>query len=225
MRSHTSSQFEAEVQGLRRLVLEMGERCIDVLDLSLETFLSGGADAKRLAEIEALDKQIDQDELEVDASVLRSLALRQPVAFDLRLLTASLKLATDLERIGDEAVNVSERATEVTGVARERCKDEVKALGEGAREMLKGAIEAFEDGDAKRAREVCASDEAIDARYKALTQSMFELVSAHPEDVRGAIAVMKVAKYLERVADHATNVAEEVIFIVTGDDVRRSRRG
>jgi phosphate transport system protein len=224
MRTHTSSQFEAEVRELRALVHDMGERCLEVLELSLATFLSGEAASERLAEIEALDKQIDQDELDVDARVLHSLALRQPVAFDLRFLTAALKLATDLERIGDEAVNVSERALEVTGAARARCTNEVKALGEGARDMLRGAIEAFDKGDAKRAQEVCESDDAIDARYHALTQSMLELVSKHPEDVRGAIAVMKVAKYLERVADHATNVAEEVIFIVTGEDVRRTRR-
>ncbi len=224
MRTHTSRQFEAEVNGLRALVLAMGERCIQVLDLALDAFLSANDDALRLAQIETLDKRIDQDEVEIDARVLKVLALRQPVAFDLRFLTAALKLATDLERIGDEAVNVAERAGEVKGAAREACVGEVRALGSGARAMLVNAMQSFDDADEVRAEEVCAADDAVDKRYKALTEAMLELVSKHPEDVRGAIAAMKVAKYIERVADHATNVAEEVIFIVTGDDVRRPRR-
>jgi phosphate transport system protein len=222
--THTSSQFEAEVRDLRGLVIAMGGRCVEVLDRALATFLAADGDAGRLAEIEALDKRIDQDEIDIDERVLRVLALRQPVAFDLRFLTAALKLATDLERIGDEAVNVAERATEVQGAARAACANEVRALGEGARGMLKDTIAAFEAGDEALARKVCDSDEAIDTRYHALTEAMLELVSTHPEAVRGAIAAMKVAKYLERVADHATNVAEEVIFIVTAQDVRRARR-
>jgi phosphate transport system protein len=221
--THTSREFETEVRNLRTLVLAMGARCERVLELSVSAFVGDEAPETISTEVEELDRQIDQDELDIDARVLRMLALRQPVAFDLRFLTGVLKLATDLERIGDEAVNVSERAREGDGVARAASIPDVRALGEGAGRMLRGAMTAFETGDEAIARRVCESDAEIDERYHSLTQSTLELVAEHPEDVRGAIGVMKVAKYLERIADHSTNVAEEVIFIVSGQDVRRLR--
>lgn len=224
MRSaHTSREFENELRDLRAQILAMGARCERVLELGVRAFVGDDPPDHAVTEVEALDRQIDQDELDIDAAVLRILALRQPVASDLRFLTSVLKMATDLERVGDEAVNVAERAREVATEARQVGIDDVRALGEGAGKMLRAAMIAFEKADEAEARAVCASDDAIDERYHSLTQSMLEFAAAHPEHVRGAIGVMKVAKYLERIADHATNVAEEVIFISSGQDVRRLR--
>ncbi|MFO0612402.1 MAG: phosphate signaling complex protein PhoU [Polyangiaceae bacterium] len=221
---HTSREFEAEVRGLRTSILAMGARCDHIVDLAVRAFVGDSDPVATAQEVEELDRKIDEDELDIDARVLRMLALRQPVASDLRLLTAAMRLATDLERIGDESVNVAERAREAEGLAKRAAIADVRALGEGARRMVREAIASFATEDPEAAKRVLASDSEIDDRYHSLTQSTLELVSSAPSEIRPAIAVMKVAKYLERVADHATNVAEEVIFIVTGTDARRPRR-
>src|SRR5438309_9161367 len=120
-RSHTSRDFAAELRELRAHSLAMGARCERALQLALEAFWSGQVET--CSEVLKLDLQIDDDEMKIDALVLRILALRQPVAYDLRFLTTALKLVTDLERIGDEAVNIAERAKEGHGIARDQIRE------------------------------------------------------------------------------------------------------
>src|SRR5262249_921483 len=170
-----------------------------------------------------LDQQIDRDEMDIDALVLRILALRQPVAYDLRFLTAALKLVTDLERIGDEAVNIGERAVEEHGAAKSLVRQELEARGTEAQEMLRDALNTFVHGDSPGAEAVLARDDIVDQHYGAIMGKMSDYMSKHPQDVPAGLRVVKVAKYLERIADHATNVAEEVIFMVRGEDVRHLR--
>jgi len=151
---------------------------------------------------------------------LRILALRQPVAYDLRLLATALKLVTDLERIGDEAVNIAERAKEALEAAKERVKPQLKQMSEIAQQMVRDALDAFVQGEAARAEQVLARDDAVDDLYGETLRLMMDHMAQHQADIPAAIRVIKVAKYLERVADHATNIAEEVIFMVKGEDVR-----
>jgi len=193
-RSHTSRDFEAELRELRAHSLAMGARCERSLQLALEAFWTGSKETA--AEVMSLDRQIDDDEMKIDALVLRILALRQPVAYDLRFLTTALKLVTDLERIGDEAVNIAERSNEGHGNA----KDKVG-----------------------RAEQVLAQDDAVDEAYGEVLEAMTEFMREEPGEIPAAIRIIKVAKYIERIADHATNIAEEVIFMVRGDDVRHVR--
>jgi phosphate transport system protein len=161
--------------------------------------------------------------MDIDALVLRVLALRQPVAYDLRFLTAALKLVTDLERIGDEAVNIAERAKEGHGVAKEKVEADLKSMSEQAQQMLRAALDAFVEGEAEKAEGVLAKDDDVDALYGGILRSMMDFMVENPSEIPAAIRVIKVAKYLERVADHATNIAEEVIFMVRGEDVRHVR--
>ncbi len=217
-RSHTSRDFEAELRELRAHSLAMGARCERSVQIALDAFWAGSNEAA--AEVEALDQQIDSDEMQIDALVLRILALRQPVAYDLRFLTAALKLVTDLERIGDEAVNIAERAKEGHGIAKEKVQPVLKKMCERAQEMVRGALEAFVQGDVATAEKVLASDDEIDHGYAAVLNTMMEFMAHNTQDIPGAVRVMKVAKYIERIADHATNIAEEVIFMVRGEDVR-----
>jgi phosphate transport system protein len=219
--SHTSRDFESELRELRAHALAMGARCERSLQLALEAFWQNSDELA--SEVEALDRHIDRDEMDIDALVLRILALRQPVAYDLRFLATALKLVTDLERIGDEAVNVAERAREGHGVAKEKMHDDLKAMGEQAQQMLRDALDAFVEGEVARAEQVLARDDAVDALYGGILRAMMEFMEANPGEIPGAIRVIKVAKYLERVADHATNIAEEVIFMVRGEDVRHHR--
>ena len=175
------------------------------------------------AEVKELDRLIDRDEMEIDALVLRILALRQPVAYDLRLLATALKLVTDLERIGDEAVNIAERAEEDHGSAKELARAQLKAMADQAQQMLRDALDAFVEGDVTRAEQVSKGDDAVDALYGQTLRDMMAFMQENHSEIPGAIRVIKVAKYIERVADHATNIAEEVIFMVRGEDVRHVR--
>jgi phosphate transport system protein len=220
-RIHTSRDFEAELRELRAHSLAMGARCERSLQLALEAFWSGSEEAAE--EVENLDLQIDDDEMKIDALVLRILALRQPVAYDLRFLTTALKLVTDLERIGDEAVNIAERAREGDGKAKERAGPLLKRMSEQAQQMVRDALDAFVEGEVGLAAQVLQRDDAVDDAYGEVLDMMTELMREVSDEIPGAIRVIKVAKYIERVADHATNIAEEVIFMVRGDDVRHLR--
>ncbi len=220
-RSHTSRDFEAELRELRAHSLAMGARCERSLQLAVDAFWAGSSEAAD--EVELLDRQIDSDEMQIDALVLRILALRQPVAYDLRFLTAALKLVTDLERIGDEAVNIAERAKEGHGIAKEKVQPILKKMCERAQEMVRGALEAFVQGDVATAEKVLTSDDEIDKGYAEVLNTMMAFMAHNTQDIPGAVRVMKVAKYIERIADHATNIAEEVIFMVRGEDVRHVR--
>ena len=217
-RSHTSRDFEAELRELRAHSLAMGARCERSLQLALEAFWSGSVETA--GEVMALDRQIDDDEMKIDALVLRILALRQPVAYDLRFLTTALKLVTDLERIGDEAVNIAERAKEGHGIAKDKVRDLLKRMSEEAQQMVRDALDSFVAGEAGRAEQVLLRDDSVDQAYGEVLDAMTEFMRAEPAEIPSAIRVIKVAKYIERIADHATNIAEEVIFMVRGDDVR-----
>ena len=218
---HTSRDFEAELRELRAHALAMGARCERSLQLAFDAFWSGSSECA--AEVERLDRQIDRDEMDIDALVLRILALRQPVAFDLRFLATALKLVTDLERIGDEAVNIAERAREGHGLATAAVKSDLETMCAEAQHMLQDALEAFVNSEVTRAEGVLERDDFVDNLYGGILQKMMEYMATNPGDIPGAVRVIKVAKYIERIADHATNIAEEVIFLVNGDDVRHIR--
>jgi phosphate transport system protein len=215
---HSSRDFEAELRALRSGILAMGARCEKIVELAFDAFLRGAPGVAR--EVATLDRRIDRDDLEMHALILRMLALRQPVADDLRLLATALRLITDLERIGDEAVNIAERAVEDDARVIPRVGGELKTMSAAALEMLHLALEAFIEGDDVRADDVLERDDDVDRRCGAVIAEMTGYISTHSHEVHAGLSVIRVAKYLERIADHATNVAEEVIFMVRGDDVR-----
>jgi phosphate transport system protein len=215
---HTSRDFESELQKLQTHWLAMGTRCEQGLRLSLEAFWRGSAGLA--SDVEEIDRQIDDDEKAIDALVLRILALRQPVASDLRCLAGVLRLVTDLERIGDEAVNIAERASEEIAVAREEVGETLRAMCEHTQRMLHEALEAFLQGEAACAQRVLVCDRSVDELHHQIVCKLTGYLARHPDHAAQAIRVIHVSKYLERVADHATNIAEAAIFVACGDDVR-----
>jgi phosphate transport system protein len=219
--THISRDFESELRELRAHSLAMGARCERGLRLSLEVFWNGSA--RIAAEVEELDHQIDDDEKEITALVVRMLALRQPVARDLRLLAGALRLVTDLERVGDEAVNIAERAREDLGAAREMVRGLLGTMCEHTQEMLRDALEAYVEGQAPRAEQILVRDDSVDELHSKITQALTVYMTHHRHHVAEAIRVIQVSKYIERVADHATNIAEGAIFVASGDDVRHAR--
>ena len=218
---HASRDFESELRELRAQTLAMGARCERALRLAMQAFWEGsGSTADEVAEI---DRHIDRDEMDVDALTLRMLALRQPVAHDLRLLTGTLRLVTDLERIGDEAVNIAERAARDPSAIPASASNDLKEMADHAQRMVRGALDSLSDSDPAKAEKVMVDDDAVDDFYARIVRMTTEFIGSHAEQGAEAIRIIQVAKYLERIADHATNVAEDVIFIVRGDDVRHKR--
>jgi phosphate transport system protein len=196
----------------------MGARCERLVRLAFDAFLRD--DPATADDIADLDVRIDRDELEIHALILRILALRQPVADDLRFLATALRLTTDLERIGDEAVNIFERAVEQNGRAQRQVVGQLVAMSSAALDMLHVALEAFVHWDDEQADHVLSCDDEVDRHCATVIAAMTTYISEHSQDVRSGLRSIRVAKYLERIADHATNIAEEIIFMVRGDDVR-----
>jgi phosphate transport system protein len=203
---------------LRLALVAMGDRCRRAIGAALEIFRDGPAE--RCAEVVDLDRQVDEDEKEIDALVVRMLALRQPVASDLRLLAMALKLTADLERIGDEALNISERAGGGRCAVGRETHEALDRMAVESQGMLSAALDALVAEDEAGAEAVLLRDDAVDALYTRTLAGVQEYMQFHPQDAAIALRIISVAKYLERIADHATNIAEEVIFIVRGDDVR-----
>jgi phosphate transport system protein len=216
--THTSRDFESDLCELRAHSVAMGERCERGLRMSLEAFWNGSLSLA--AEVEELDHQIDDDEKAINALVLRIMALRQPVAYDLRLLAGALRLVTDLERVGDEAVNIAERAREEVGAARDMVRGLLASMCEHTQEMLRDSLEAFVEGQTSRAEQILVRDDSVDELHGNITRTLTEYMMEHRRHVAEALRVIHVSKYLERVADHATNIAEGAIFVARGDDVR-----
>jgi phosphate transport system protein len=218
---HTSHAFEAELEELRVATVAMGDRCRQVLRKALEAFRTGSAAIA--LEVRQLESRVDGDEMAIDALTLRILALRQPVASDLRFLAMALKLVRDLERIGDEAVNIADRVEDGRCAIEVESYDAIERMADEAQKMLATALDAFIEGDEERAKAVLMQDDVVDELYGSTMRSMEQYMMAHPTEIRAALSVMSVAKYLERVADHATNIAEEVVFMVRGEDVRHKK--
>jgi phosphate transport system protein len=196
----------------------MAARCERIVGLATQAFLEGTSGS--MAQVKELDKLIDRDETETDQLALKILALRQPVAHDLRLITTALKLVTDLERIGDEAVNIAERAEEIEDESKRAPTPHLEGMANLTLQMLRDALDAFVNRETARAELVRTADDAVDELYGRCLRETTDFIARHPDKALEGVRVIRVAKYLERIADHATNVAEEVIFMVAGNDVR-----
>jgi phosphate transport system protein len=215
---HTSRAFESELDELRSATTAMGDRTRLALRTALEAFRTGSH--ALAATVRDLDADVDRDEIAIDALTLRIIATRQPVASDLRLLAMALKLVTDLERIGDEAVNIADRVEDGSCALPDETRASIEQMCEEAQHMVSAALGAFLAGDEECAKEVLVRDDVVDELYGRTMRGAERYMMAHPSEVRAALCVMSIGKYLERVADHATNIAEEVIFVVRGEDVR-----
>lgn len=221
MAQHTDTLYESELAKLRESVVLMGVKVEEIVGRALAALQARDAPAaKRLI---ALDEQVDRLEVKIDDLALMVLARRQPVASDLRFIASVLKIVTDLERVGDLGVNICERAIELIAEQTLPEQTEVMTLGAEVIRLLHGALDAFVRADARLARELLDRDEDIDASFARIFQTLVLCMIDNPQTVERATRLQSLARYLERIADHATNVAEMVVFMVKGKDVRHSR--
>ncbi len=217
-RRHTDREYEGELQSLREQVLLMGARVEEMMTLSLRAFSE--QDARLAASTIADDRLVDAAEMQIDELCLRILALRQPVASDLRFITTTLKLVTDLERIADLCVNLCERVAEFGDEPTSAVDATITRVGALAQSMVHDALDAFVMGDPLKAEQVMERDETVDRLHAEIIPGLVSVMTHDPSVVPRSIRLISIAKYLERVADHATNIAEMVVFMVRGQDVR-----
>lgn len=221
-RLHTDREFESELNALRERLLLMGGHTEDMIAGAVTAALNGDVALARATM--AKDAAVDQDELDVDERCLRIMARRQPVGPDLRFVAFSFKIVTDLERMGDLATSICRRVIEAEGAGTGPA-EEIGALGQSAREMVHLALDAFANSDAATARRVLDMDEAVDDLYHELFRALLAQMAGGKADVGRCVRLQNVAKQLERIGDHATNIAEQVIFLVDGKDVRHRGHG
>jgi len=215
---HTDNEYENELATLREQVLLMGARVEQMISNAMRAFSERNTELA--TQMIAADRQVDQLELHIDQLCIRVLARRQPVASDLRFITTALKLVTDLERIGDLGVNICERVVELGNEPPLLVHTSVLRISEAALEMLHDALDAFVARDAKRAEQIMLRDQTVDNYYAQLFPELVAHMMADPKVVYQATRLQSIGKYLERIADHATNLAEMVVFMVKGEDVR-----
>lgn len=221
-REHTDREYEGELRKLREQLLMMGAKVEEMIARSVEALVERNSElARRMIE---LDHQVNRLEVDTDGLCLRILARRQPVASDLRFITIAMKMVTDLERIGDLGVNICERAVELNDEPPLKPYVDLPRMAEVVRAMIREALDAFVNRDAERAQSVVERDRTVDAYYAQIFRELLTYMMEDPRSIYRATRVQSIAKYLERIGDHATNLAEMVVFMVKGKDIRHLGR-
>lgn len=216
-----TAHFVNLLDELRRRSLRMASQVEDMVYEAGEAVFA--ADRPLALRVIRRDEEVDAAEVEVEAEVIRLLALYQPVGIDLRTLCTILKVNNDLERVADCAVNIAERASHGELQAQAQQSGELKQMCPAVRKVLRAAIQAYSDNDAEAARRVREQEQGIDALYGQIVRIVAASAGSSPEHIAGQIDLLSVAKNLERISDHATNIAEDVVFLTTGAIVRHLR--
>ena len=210
--------FEEELQALKNRLLNMGalveERVHDATHALIERRLDT---AERII---GSDQDVNDLQIEIDERCLRLLALQQPMASDLRLITAAMKINADLERIGDQAVNIAEQAARILAHPPLKPIIDLPRMAEISERMTRESLDAFVRKDAKLARAILARDDEVDALKDQVFRVLLTYMMADPGTIERALGLILISRHLERIADHATNIAEDVIFVVEAKDVR-----
>jgi len=213
-----AKHLQREIENLKKKLLALGARIeTSVRDatLSIEK-----RDAELAQKIIADDINIDNTEVEIEEDCLKILALHQPVAIDLRFIVAVLKINNDLERIGDLAVNIAERAVFLAGQPKVNISIDLVDMAHNAQLMLKHSLDALINHDAKLAHKVCAGDDIVDRMNRQMYLKVQESILKKPEQISSLIHLLSASRHLERIADHATNIAEDVIYMTEGQIAR-----
>ena len=210
--------FLEELEELQQRLLEMGGLVESAISNSVLA-LSERSET-RARQVLNNEARINQMEIEIDDCAVRLLALQQPMARDLRFLTAAIKINSDLERMGDLAVNIVERALSLMKQAQVKPLIDIPKLAQLSESMVHKSLDSFVRRDAELARQVLLSDDAVDDLRDAIYQELVSFMEKDPSTISRSLDLIFVARNLERIADHATNIAEDVVFLVRGVDVR-----
>ncbi len=220
MTEHISKQFDQDLEAIRTLMLQMGGLVEAQTRSAIAAYVEG--DPAEAEKVVAADARVNEFELQIDNDLGQIIVRRQPAAGDLRLILAAGKIVTDLERIGDEAAKIARMARDMQAghTAPPPGRVSLAHISEVAIGMLRRALDAFARLDAAAAARVCGEDAAIDEEFQAILRQLITFMMEDPRTITTSINVVWVAKAFERIGDHARNIAEHVIYIVRGRDVR-----
>jgi phosphate transport system protein len=219
---HTNSRYEQDLSTLRATLLRMGELVSNQIRDAVQCLFAG--DTEGAAAVAARDTEVNRLDCEVDDRCVEMLARNQPAAIDLRMILAGLKITVDLERIGDQAVNICMRPSDTARRAAFGVDAEIERMATLAREMVRDSLNAFEHGDTTLAKSVIETDDQIDALHRHVLSQLLNSMVEEPAGIGQGTTLVFVSRSLEKIADHATNVAESVVFMVEGRDIRHRER-
>jgi phosphate transport system protein len=223
IKQHISRQFNEEMEDIRNKVLTMGGLVEQQVALATKAFM--GYDMESAEQVVQQDKLVNELEKDIDHECTEIMAKRQPAAFDLRMLIATIKIITDLERIGDEAARIAKMTMRLEGADYYQDKYyEIEHLLELVKEMLNGALDAYARTDIDEVIAITAQDAKVDREYTSITRQLITQMMENPRNITRALDIMWTARALERIGDHTCNVCEHVIYMVKGKDVRHLSR-
>ena len=209
--------FDSQLNTLHRKLIEMGSACETAIDLAVKALLEGNADIAH--EAASHDREIDQMERDIEAICLKMLLQQQPVARDLRQISAAMKIITDMERIGDQAEDIGEIVPFLNGRTGTECED-IRLMAETAQQMVRSSIDAYVNQDMALVKKVIDMDDLVDDAFDRTKETLIHMISSNREDGQYCLDLLMIAKYLERIGDHATNIAEWVEFSITGQHTK-----
>jgi phosphate transport system protein len=212
--------FHEELEALKQTLLAMGGLVEDQIRRVMRALME--RDEALAQEVIDRDRQVNAYDVEVDETCVNLLALHQPAAGDLRFITTTMKIVTDLERIGDQAVNIAQRALELNREPQLKPYIDLPRMAERAQAMVKNSLDAFVGRDTELARGVCAADAEVDGLKEQIFRELLTFMMEDARTIPRAIRLILISRFLERVADHATNIAEMVIYLVEGKMVRHT---
>ena len=207
------SKFDQQLATLNQELTEMGATCARAIGLAAQALEE--QDVTKAAPIAELEEQTNEQERSIEALCLKLLLQQQPVARDLRQISAALKMITDMERIGDQAEDIAEIVRYLAGRSAEN-DDLLREMARSTIHMVTESVDAYVQRDTMLAETVIAEDDVVDNAFDEVKRRLIDKITAHPEDGAYALDLLMIAKYFERIGDHATNIAEWVIFSVTG---------
>jgi phosphate transport system protein len=212
--------FHEELDALKQTLLAMGALVEDQIRRAMQALIE--RDDRLAREVIERDREVNAYDVQIDETCVELLALHQPAAGDLRFLTTAMKIVTDLERIGDQAVNIAQRALELGLEPQLKPYIDLPRMAARAQGMVKESLDAFVARDAALARAVCARDSEVDALKEQVFRELLTYMMADPTTIPRAIRLILISRFLERVADHATNIAEMVVYLVEGRMIRHT---
>jgi len=212
--------FHEELDALKQTLLAMGALVEDQIRRVMRALVE--RDEALAREVIERDHQVNAYDVEVDEKCVELLARYQPAASDLRFLTTAMKIVTDLERIGDQAVNIAQRALELNREPQLKPYIDLPRMAAKSQQMVKDSLDAFVARDAGLARDVCARDSEVDALKEQVFRELLTFMMGDPKTIARALHLILVSRFLERVADHATNIAEMVVYMIEGKIVRHT---
>jgi phosphate transport system protein len=213
-----TKQFEEDLGGLKQELLKMAAKAETMIHLSMQALVQ--RDLSLAAEVPELEDDVNQLQLDVDDRCFKLLALRQPMAHDLRFIIAAGKISSDLERIGDLTVNILENTKVLLQFPELKPLIDIPKMADTSRQMVRDSLDAFVEEDAAKARNTVMRDDEVDSLKNQVFREVLTYMISDPQTIQVGMQLILVSRHLERIADHATNIAEDVVYLVEAKDIR-----